>query len=160
MNSSWFFLIVIIPLLLLSYYYLSNTDLNINIKESIENKQIQIMLFLIGLFIFIYYLKLFGKNGFNLEGYEDYEDTKNNKLIYIQIKNFTFQPTNLIINVGDTVKWINNDSIIHTATSYDNLFNSGDLHYSDSYSFTFNKKGTFKYYCIPHPYMIGSIIVK
>jgi plastocyanin len=50
--------------------------------------------------------------------------------------------------------------VAHTATSYDDIFNSGNLSQGKTFSYTFNELGTYDYFCIPHPWMMGQIIVE
>jgi plastocyanin len=76
----------------------------------------------------------------------------------VVIQDFAFQPQNLNIVVGTTVRWTNNDPYPHTATSPGN-FDSGTLNQGQSYQHTFNTPGTYNYFCAVHPNMTGSIIV-
>ena len=79
----------------------------------------------------------------------------------IEIKNFAFQTSELKINVGDTVAWINKDFAKHTVTSDSgNELGSSLLSKEQSYSHIFTEKGIFEYHCTPHPYMKGKIIVE
>ncbi|MFH1325556.1 MAG: cupredoxin family copper-binding protein [archaeon] len=80
----------------------------------------------------------------------------------IEIKNFAFQPNELTISQGDTVVWTNKDAgVKHTVTSDSgNELDSELLSKGESYSHTFNEKGTFDYHCTPHPYMEGKVIVE
>lgn len=77
----------------------------------------------------------------------------------VDIADFAFSPAELTITVGDTVTWTNRDSMIHTATSVDGAFDSGDLDEGESYSLTFTAAGTYDYLCTPHPSMTGRIVV-
>ena len=81
----------------------------------------------------------------------------------------SWDPEELTISVGTTVRWTNNDTVIHTVTSGesdgtrgtpDGAFDSGDLANGDEFSFTFDQAGEYPYYCRPHPWMIGTIIVE
>ena len=82
-------------------------------------------------------------------------------------KNNRFSPDSLTIKVGTTVTWTNEDSYVHTVTSgasptdRSGLFDSGNLNKGETFSFKFDKAGTFDYFCIPHYSlgMIGKIIV-
>ena len=84
----------------------------------------------------------------------------------IWMQNIAFTPGTLTIGVGTSIKWTNKESITHTVTSGlpgapDGIFNSGNLGNGGTFSFTFNTKGTFKYYCIIHGAMMtGNIIVQ
>ena len=80
----------------------------------------------------------------------------------ITIKNMMFTPPQISIQKGGIVTWTNNDSVAHTVT--DDLSNvggpsSGDIQPGSTYSFTFNKTGSFQYHCSIHPSMRGTIVV-
>ncbi len=79
--------------------------------------------------------------------------------VTVNITNYTFSPSPLTVKVGTTVKWINNDNVIHTVDANDKTFTSKDLNQGDSYTFTFTTAGTFQYGCAQHPLMKGTIIV-
>ncbi len=74
------------------------------------------------------------------------------------------KPQTLIIKKGQTVTWENCDSAAHTITSgtpekgpdgnFDSMFLSGN-----SFSVTFDEKGTYRYFCLVHPWKEGKIIV-
>ena len=78
----------------------------------------------------------------------------------ITIKNFDFAPMSLTVKAGTTVTWKNLDGEPHTVTSDTGLFRSGGLDENDSFSFKFDKPGTYKYVCSIHPRMTGTIVVQ
>ncbi|MBI4079741.1 cupredoxin family copper-binding protein [Candidatus Kaiserbacteria bacterium] len=77
----------------------------------------------------------------------------------VTIEHFTFTPSTLTISAGDTVVFTNKDAVGHTATKIGS-FNSGIITEGQSKSIVFAQKGTFDYFCDPHPYMRGTIIVE
>jgi len=77
----------------------------------------------------------------------------------VEIADFAFSPATLTITAGDTVTWTNEDAVVHTATSVNGAFDSGDLEQGASYSLTFSTAGTYDYLCTPHPSMTGRIVV-
>lgn len=80
--------------------------------------------------------------------------------IPVTIKNFDYSPWDLSIASGTTVVWKNLDGEPHTVASVDGMFHSPGLDQNDSYSFTFNRPGVFKYICSIHPKMKATITVK
>ncbi|MEK7636352.1 MAG: plastocyanin/azurin family copper-binding protein [Patescibacteria group bacterium] len=78
----------------------------------------------------------------------------------IAIENFAFNPAEIKIPVGSTVVWTNKDTIKHTATADNGIFDSGLLGIRESFKFTFTKPGIYPYHCTPHPGMLGKIIVE
>ena len=77
----------------------------------------------------------------------------------VEIKNFDFGPMSLTVKAGTTVTWKNLDGEPHTVVSEDGLFRSGALDEGDTFAYTFDKPGTYKYDCSIHPQMHGTIIV-
>ena len=79
-----------------------------------------------------------------------------------------FVPSEVTINVGDTVIWQNNDSGTHTVTSgiiddpskWSEIFESGFAKPGVEYQYTFDTAGDYPYLCQLHPWMIGKVIVK
>jgi len=80
--------------------------------------------------------------------------------VSVIIKNFDYSPMELSIAAGTTVVWKNLDGEPHTIASVDGMFRSPALDQNDSYSFTFNRPGVFKYICSIHPKMKAVITVK
>ncbi len=83
----------------------------------------------------------------------------------VVISNYSFNPQTLKVAVGTTVTWINMDSVAHSLQSGTpgaptGVFGSGLLNHMQSFSYTFNTAGTYTYYCGPHPYMTGTIVVE
>jgi plastocyanin len=78
----------------------------------------------------------------------------------VKIVDFEYKPETVQIAPGDCVRWTNLDSVYHTATHDSDQFNSGNLYQNDCYVQKFKTKGTNPYYCIPHPYMKGKVVVK
>lgn len=76
----------------------------------------------------------------------------------IVVKDFMFQPMSLTVKAGSTVTWTNMDEEPHTVAS--SLFRSSALDTKDSFSFKFEKTGTFTFVCTIHPQMVGTIVVE
>ena len=81
------------------------------------------------------------------------------KTMTVSIKNFAFDPPNATVTPGTTVTWVNNDQVPHTATANDGAFDSGTLQPGQSYSFKFDKPGTYAYHCNIHPDMTATVTV-
>lgn len=78
----------------------------------------------------------------------------------VVIKNFMFSPTMLTVPAGSTVTWSNLDQEPHTVVSDSGVFRSGALDTSESFSFKFEKPGTYHFTCSIHPQMVGTVIVQ
>jgi len=87
-------------------------------------------------------------------------DQSQAQTINAEISGFSFSPSTLEINVGDTVVWTNKDSSPHTVTSNSGIeLDSPSLSRNGIYSHTFAAAGTFDYHCGFHSGMAGTIIV-
>ncbi|GAC1455781.1 MAG: hypothetical protein PVS2B3_14920 [Steroidobacteraceae bacterium] len=75
-------------------------------------------------------------------------------------KEFMFAPQSLNVTVGSTVSWTNRDDEPHTVVSDTGLFRSAAMDTNESFSFRFDKPGTYHYACSIHPRMVGTIIVQ
>lgn len=83
--------------------------------------------------------------------------TTNGKSVNIQ--GFAFAPGSLTVAKGTVVTFTNNDNASHTATADDGSFDTGTIGAGASAKITFNKAGTFSYYCAFHSGMTGTIVV-
>ena len=77
----------------------------------------------------------------------------------VTIKDDAYSPTQLTIDAGQTVTFINKDDDAHTVTSTAGDFDSKGLDTSGTWRHTFSKAGTYKYFCELHPFMKGTIVV-
>ena len=76
-----------------------------------------------------------------------------NKVTFVGVMGLqAYEPNPINIKVGDTVTWTNDHRESHTVTSSSG-FDSGIIEPGQSFSHTFEKTGTFQYYCELHPSM-------
>jgi plastocyanin len=79
--------------------------------------------------------------------------------------NACYAPADITINVGDTVEWINVDTAAHTVTGGSpadgpsGVFDSSLVMADAVYAFTFDDAGSYDYFCMVHPWMVGSVTV-
>src|SRR5215218_5076988 len=77
----------------------------------------------------------------------------------VNIYNHAFDPAQLNVASGTTVRFVNKDTEAHTATADNNLFDTGVLEPGESFKVYFEGSGTVTYHCELHPDMKGSIVV-
>jgi plastocyanin len=77
----------------------------------------------------------------------------------ITIDNFSFKRDTITVPVGATIIWENDDDIPHNVVATHGEFRSSALDTDDKFSFTFNKAGTFDYFCSLHSFMKGQVVV-
>ena len=75
------------------------------------------------------------------------------------IKNVSYLQPKIQIPVGTTVEWRNNDPLPHTVTAVGKSFDSGLIQPGKTFGHTFTKAGTFDFFCTPHPFMKGVVVV-
>ena len=83
--------------------------------------------------------------------------------VEVEIKDSAYSPVTIKIKAGTTVTWTNKDSMEHDVVADEESSDapmSELLAQGESYSFTFNKAGTYTYHCTPHPFMKGTVIVE
>ena len=73
---------------------------------------------------------------------------------------FDPNPIVVVIGVNNTVVWVNDDTLAHTATGVNGTFDTGLIQPGQGASVTFTAPGTYAYYCLPHPNMRGTIVVQ
>jgi plastocyanin len=78
----------------------------------------------------------------------------------IVMSGLAFKPASITVKTGTTITWKNNDAVPHTVTERNNMFDSGSLVSGATFSYTFQTKGAYDYYCAVHLLMTGKIIVE
>ncbi len=78
----------------------------------------------------------------------------------IGIDNFKFAPTPLTIDKGTEVTWTNHDDIPHSIVLNALGVRSKAMDTDGTFTYKFDKTGTFFYVCGLHPYMQAKVVVK
>jgi hypothetical protein len=78
----------------------------------------------------------------------------------VTIEGFAFGPDRAVVPVGTTLTWKNLDGESHTATEQTGRWDTGQLAQGESASVMLDTRGTFTYYCGPHPWMVAQLIVQ
>jgi len=78
----------------------------------------------------------------------------------VTISDFKYTPDTVTVNEGDSVTFSNDGPTVHTATADDGSFDTGSLRKGESGSATFTSAGTITFFCQPHPFMKGKVVVQ
>jgi plastocyanin len=78
----------------------------------------------------------------------------------LKIDNFKFGPEKLTVAKGTEVTWTNQDDIPHSILLTGLGVRSQVLDTDKTFTYKFDKAGTFSYVCGLHPFMHGQIVVK
>ena len=89
--------------------------------------------------------------------------------VRLSINNGAFEQPEIQVKKGTTVTWVMRDKTAgaggdvpyHQVAEVNGIFDSGELFVSgdNKFSYVFDEVGEFKYFCPPHPWMEGTIIV-
>jgi len=71
-----------------------------------------------------------------------------------------FLPEQIVVSVGTAVTWVNRGQLAHTATARDASFDSKNLDFGRTFTYTFTKPGRIQYFCTLHGDMIGEVDVR
>jgi plastocyanin len=75
------------------------------------------------------------------------------------LTNTAYSPNPITVAVGESVTWVNNDSVTHTTTSNNNVWDA-TLAPGGRFSRAFMTAGSFPYLCTIHPGMVGTVTVQ
>ena len=81
----------------------------------------------------------------------------------VTVKDFSYDPADLTVKVGDTVTFVNTGSFPRSATSFIGgieKFNTGVLGPGQNATIAFNDVGTFPFYAVTQPTVKGTITVE
>lgn len=79
--------------------------------------------------------------------------------VAVSIEASAFTPADITIKQGQTVTWTNNGQVVHTASSDNGVFDSGQIPPRGTFSHTFAERGTYQYRCQVHPTEYARITV-
>ena len=79
-----------------------------------------------------------------------------------QEENYVPKVVRVVVGVNNTVEWLNAEEIdvAHTVTDDAGAFDSGLFGKNETWRYTFTQEGEFRYHCVPHPWMRGTVIVE
>jgi plastocyanin len=75
-------------------------------------------------------------------------------------KSMTFVPHVLVVTQGDSVKFLNHDTVVHNVYSPDSEgYNLGSFKQNEDRSYTFKQEGAYTQLCSMHPEMLAYVFV-
>ena len=77
----------------------------------------------------------------------------------VVIRDFSFNGQVLRVPRGSAVRWVNCDSPPHALAADDGAWTSPLMSRGQSFTREFPNPGRYLYYCEPHPFMRGEVIV-
>lgn len=87
-------------------------------------------------------------------------DAPAGEVFRVEVSRYEFRPGRLVVPAGATVEWVNYDDVVHTVNAEDGTFHSGAIRKGERWRARFDEPGTYAYYCGPHPFMQGVVVVR
>ncbi len=90
------------------------------------------------------------------------ETTATSEVIPVPIKGFVYIPETVTVPAGASVAWTNQDNAPHTSTGIGDAvlaLDSGAIVFGQTFTQEFDTPGTYPYYCVYHPNMLGTVVV-
>lgn len=75
----------------------------------------------------------------------------------VTIREFVFEPAELRVSLGDTVVFVNEDVVPHTATADDRTWDSGLMKHQDVWELRVDANTAESYFCLYHPNMKATL---
>ena len=72
------------------------------------------------------------------------------EVVEVLVRDDRFTESRLTIAVGTTVTWVHKGHNLHTISAVDGMWDSGTVQHGESFSFTFDRPGTYAYFCRQH----------
>jgi len=82
-----------------------------------------------------------------------------------EFSNSCYTPSTYRVKSGSEISWYNADTAAHTVTAGNpadgpsGMFDSGLFMSGQSYSIKLDRAGTYDYFCMVHPWMLGTVVV-
>ena len=73
---------------------------------------------------------------------------------------YNYGPKRTVVPVGSMVTFVNEGDMPHTATDQGGTWDTGMLAPQQKTTLKFDKPGEYIYFCLPHPWMIGQLVVQ
>jgi plastocyanin len=86
--------------------------------------------------------------------------TKQAATVEATMRNIRFHPHRLVIHLGQTVRWTNDDQVVHTVASSQLKLASEGIGPGKTFSYTPTRRGTFAYFCTIHANQTGVLVVQ
>jgi plastocyanin len=78
----------------------------------------------------------------------------------VTIRGIAFLPHRLVVHAGQTVRWTNEDAVVHTVAANTGAdFSSEGLDHGDTFEFRATKPGAIAYFCTIHAGQTGTLVV-
>lgn len=78
----------------------------------------------------------------------------------VAMRGVAYLPARLVLALGDTVVWTNEDLVVHTVTADTASWDSGDIAVGKRYRVVATRRGIVTYHCELHPTMKGTLVVR
>lgn len=77
----------------------------------------------------------------------------------VEIRSFAFNPAEIQVRIGDTIRWTNKDIAPHTATADEFGWDTGTLERNQTAQVEVTASMELSYFCVFHPHMKGKVAI-
>lgn len=95
-----------------------------------------------------------------LEAVSEVEAGEGGPVMRVEIRRYAFGDGRIVIPAGGVVEWVNRDAVVHTATAENGAWDSHGIPPGESWRARFDRPGVYPYFCGPHPFMKGVVVVR
>ena len=78
----------------------------------------------------------------------------------VEMSQFRFKPAVIRVAAGDTIVWVNQDIVPHTARADKGAFDTGDIPAKSAKRIVIRTKGEHEFTCLYHSNMKGKLVVR
>lgn len=78
----------------------------------------------------------------------------------VHMNGIHYRADTVTVTAGQAVRWVNTDPLVHTVAFDDGSGASAEIPQNGTFTFKFDRPGTYPYHCTQHPFMKGVVIVK
>jgi plastocyanin len=80
-------------------------------------------------------------------------------VVEVDMRHNRFLPHRIVVQLGQTVRWVNRDAVAHTVASQDLHLASEAINGGTSYTYRAGRTGKFAYFCTIHIGQTGVLVV-
>jgi plastocyanin len=81
-------------------------------------------------------------------------------VVAVTMRNIRFMPRRVVVRLGQTVRWTNDDDTAHTVASQSLRIASEAIRPGQTFTYRPRRRGSFFYFCTIHAGQTGRIVVR
>jgi plastocyanin len=78
----------------------------------------------------------------------------------VEMRHIRFLPHRIVVRLGETVRWTNDDPVAHTVASQSLRIASDAIRPGETFAYVARRRGSFAYFCTIHAGQTGRLVVR